>query len=172
MRARPSYQLNAEEDMSEKAGWMYADLFLALMVVFLATISFVPEIRASDENANQVRIQSSKIKQSTNFNFDRGLTLLLKTPDGKLVSSKIRSFLAEENLPSDAQVVFMKVIGGFDATPGSDSDATTRAIKYGMQLKKDNPVLFSNSTLSVDISKSVPSDRVALVLTFSGNTRK
>jgi hypothetical protein len=172
MRARLSETSALDDDMSDKAGWMYADLFLALMVIFLATISFVPEIRASEENANQVRIQSSKIKQSTNFNFDRGLTLLLKTPDGKLVSSKIRSFLAVENLPSDSQVVFMKVIGGFDATPGSDSDATTRAIKYGMQLKKDNPVLFSNSTLSVDISKSVPSDQVALVLTFAGNTQK
>jgi hypothetical protein len=33
------------EDVTEKAGWMYADLFLALMVIFLATISFVPNTR-------------------------------------------------------------------------------------------------------------------------------
>ena len=32
------------EDATEQAGWMYADLFLGLMVIFLATISFVPTI--------------------------------------------------------------------------------------------------------------------------------
>ena len=35
------------EDVTEKAGWMYADLFLALMVIFLATISFVPNTRTA-----------------------------------------------------------------------------------------------------------------------------
>ena len=33
-----------EEDLLGLAGWMYADLFLALMVIFLATISFVPAL--------------------------------------------------------------------------------------------------------------------------------
>lgn len=30
------------EDATLLAGWMYADLLLGLMVIFLATISFVP----------------------------------------------------------------------------------------------------------------------------------
>ena len=76
MRARLHEASTLDDDMSDKAGWMYADLFLALMVIFLATISFVPEIKAANENSNQVRIQSSKVKQTTNFNFDRGLTCI------------------------------------------------------------------------------------------------
>ena len=158
--------------MSEKAGWMYADLFLALMVVFLATISFVPEIRQSAEDANSVRIQSSTVKQSTNYNFDQGLTLLLSAPDGQLVSSRVKQFLAESKLPNDAEVVFMKMIGGIAKNPNGESEATTRAIKYGMKLKNGNPELFGMATMSVDISKSVADGKVALVLTFAANTQK
>ena len=31
------------EDSTLLAGWMYADLFLAMMVIFLATVTFIPE---------------------------------------------------------------------------------------------------------------------------------
>ena len=172
MRSRSSFQSTLDDDMSEKAGWMYADLFLALMVVFLATISFVPEVPNGLKISNSVRIKSNTVDQSTNFNFDRGLTLLLKSPDGQLVSSKIETFLAQENLPIDAEVVFMKVIGGYEANTGGESAATTRAIKFGMKLKKDNLDRFGQATMSVDISKTVPSDRVALVLTFAAKTSK
>jgi hypothetical protein len=171
MRARTSETISADEDMSDKAGWLYADLFLALMVIFLATISFVPEIRQSTENSNSVRIQSSTIKQSTNYNFDQGLTLLLDAPDGQLISSRITQFLADSKLPRDAEVVFMKLIGGFADNPSGESAATTRAIKYGMTLKNENPELFSLATLSVDISESVDDGKVALVLTFAAIPR-
>jgi hypothetical protein len=172
MRARLSETSALDDDMSDKAGWMYADLFLALMVIFLATISFVPEISASDESANQVRIQSSRVKQTTDFNFDRGLTLLLKSPDGQAVSSQIKQFIAGEKLPSNAQIVFMKVIGGYEANSGGDSEATTRAIKFAMKLKENNLELLGNATISIDVSTSVPSDQVALVLTFASFTKK
>ena len=45
MRAR--YTPEEPEDASHLAGWMYADLLLALMVIFLATISFVPNFANS-----------------------------------------------------------------------------------------------------------------------------
>ena len=167
MRARSSSNVSVDDDMSDKAGWLYADLFLALMVIFLATISFVPEIRASDKNANEVRIQSSEVEQTTNFNFDRGLTLLLKTPEGQTVSSQVKRFIAAEKLPNSAQVVFMKVIGGYEANTGGESAATTRAIEFGMKLKKNNVSLFGNATMSIDVSSSIPGDQVALVLTFA-----
>ena len=35
---REKFADESEEDVSFLAGWMYADLFLAMMVVFLATI--------------------------------------------------------------------------------------------------------------------------------------
>ena len=43
MRTKKSNFADAE-DLTGLAGWMYTDLLLALMVIFLATISFVPQI--------------------------------------------------------------------------------------------------------------------------------
>ena len=40
MRRRTS--IPQDEDATGMAGWMYSDLLLGLMVVFLATISFIP----------------------------------------------------------------------------------------------------------------------------------
>ena len=42
--ARRKRQLIEEEDATHQGGWLFADSFLALMVVFLATISFVPAL--------------------------------------------------------------------------------------------------------------------------------
>jgi hypothetical protein len=35
------------EDATPLGGWLFADSFLALMVIFLATISFVPNLGGS-----------------------------------------------------------------------------------------------------------------------------
>ena len=43
MRTKKS-KFEDAEDLTGLAGWMYTDLLLALMVIFLATISFVPQI--------------------------------------------------------------------------------------------------------------------------------
>jgi len=43
MRTKNS-KFDDAEDLTGLAGWMYTDLLLALMVIFLATISFVPQI--------------------------------------------------------------------------------------------------------------------------------
>ena len=40
-----------EEDATEQAGWLFADSFLALMIIFLATISFVPDINNVEDTA-------------------------------------------------------------------------------------------------------------------------
>ena len=61
----------------------------------------------------------------------------------------------------------MKVIGGYEANSGGDSEATTRAIKFAMKIKKNNLELLGNATMSIDVSTSVPSDQFALVLTFA-----
>ncbi|CAB4331443.1 MAG: hypothetical protein F2690_00655 [Actinobacteria bacterium] len=161
-----------EDDMVDKAGWMYADLFLGLMVIFLATISFVPEIR-DNSNANAGnRVSSNTIRQSTSFNFDKGLTIVINTPDVLLIETRIKSFLAGERLPLDSQIVFVKFIGGYDPINERVSDGATRALEFGLKLRADNPKLFANATNSADASPDIASGQVAVVLTFSSPLKK
>lgn len=161
-----------EDDMTEKAGWMYADLFLGLMVIFLATISFVPEIR-DNSNANAGnRVSSNTIRQSTSFNFDKGLTIVVDAPDVLIIESRIKAFLAGEKLPLDSQITFVKFIGGYDPINERVADGATRALEFGMTLRAENPQLFAYATNSADASPDIPSGKVAVVLTFSSPLKK
>ena len=58
----PKYSETEDEDVSFLAGWMYADLFLAMMVVFLATVTFIPEyIGRLDQSATNSAYNYQKI---------------------------------------------------------------------------------------------------------------
>ena len=165
MRRRRVYD-STEEDTVEKAGWMYADLFLGLMVIFLATISFVPEINDNSSTNTGERISSS-IKQSTNFNFDKGLTIIAKTSDSAMIGAKVKDFLTGERLPANSVIIFAKFIGGYDPAIEDKSIGATHALEFGLKLRADNSKLFAHATYSADISTDIPSGQVAIVLTFS-----
>ena len=60
------------DEILDKAGWMYADLFLALMVIFLATISFVPSLTKLPSTASGAVTSSVNIN---NLNFQNGLVI-------------------------------------------------------------------------------------------------
>ena len=85
------------EDNVNQAGWMYADLFLALMVIFLATISFVPEQLGKANSSTSERVSSGYFSGST-FNYDLGFTYLLKTPEVSPLRAGITDFLAKKKL--------------------------------------------------------------------------
>ena len=61
------------EDATLLAGWMYADLLLGLMVIFLATISFVP----IDNFVSKSLVKATYKQVDKAFNFNRGLSVVL-----------------------------------------------------------------------------------------------
>mgnify|MGYP003353057049 CR=1 FL=1 len=77
----------AESDTTFLAGWMYADLFLALMVVFLATISFVP---AYLTNARQATSTYNYVKV-----FQEPLIVVYDSFDSKLIQKDINYFFMD-----------------------------------------------------------------------------
>ncbi|CAB4625156.1 unannotated protein [freshwater metagenome] len=82
------------EDASHLAGWMYADLLLALMVIFLATISFVPNLSTSSSAV------TTQIKQiSSGYNYNRGLSLVYNGFNSKLIAGDIANFKIQEACP-------------------------------------------------------------------------
>jgi hypothetical protein len=99
MRAR--YIPEEPEDASHLAGWMYADLLLALMVIFLATISFVPNF------TNSSAAVTTQIKQiSSGYNYNRGLSLVYNGFDSNLIMKDIENFKVKEGLPADAEIIY------------------------------------------------------------------
>jgi hypothetical protein len=159
MRARSSHQ--EAEDASHLAGWMYADLLLALMVIFLATISFVPNF------SNSSSAVTSQIKQiSSGYNYNRGLSLVYNGFNSKLIAGDIANFKIQEGLPEDAEIIYAQILGGFDLKTESADNGKLRALEFSIKLSKDNPQLFATAATNLGSNLLLKPDEIALRLTF------
>jgi hypothetical protein len=149
------------EDASPLAGWMYADLLLALMVIFLATISFVPNF------SNSSSAVTTQIKQiSSGYNYNRGLSLVYNGFDSKLIAGDIASFKVKEGLPEDAEIIYAQILGGFDLKTESADDGKLRALEFSIKLSRDNPQLFSTAATNLGSNLLLKPEEIALRLTF------
>jgi hypothetical protein len=159
MRVRSSHQ--EAEDSSPLAGWMYADLLLALMVIFLATISFVPNL------SNSSSAVATQIKQiSSGYNYNRGLSLVYNGFDSKLISQDIETFKIQEGLPADAEIIYAQILGGFDLKTENADDGKLRALEFSIKLSRDNPQLFATAATNLGSNLVLKPNEIALRLTF------
>ena len=159
MRAR--FTPEEPEDASHLAGWMYADLLLALMVIFLATISFVPNF------ANSSSSVTTQIKQiSSGYNYNRGLSLVYNGFDSKLIMSDIANFKVKEGLPDDAEIIYAQILGGFDVKKESADKGKLRALEFSLKLSRENPELFSTAATNLGSNLLLKENEIALRLTF------
>jgi hypothetical protein len=154
------------EDVLPQAGWMYADLFLALTVIFLATISFVPAIgQVGDFNTNNNAVVS--VNTATSFNYAKGYTLLVPVGDFKQVPAKVSEFLRQEKLDSNTEIIFAQIVGGFNPQTEKENDGQLRAITFALELNKNYPELLINAQRFVESSPNIAPGNVALRLTFA-----
>jgi hypothetical protein len=140
---------------------MYADLLLALMVIFLATISFVPNLSNSSSSV------TTQIKQiSSGYNYNKGLSLVYNGFDSKLIADDIASFKVKEGLPEDAEIIYAQILGGFDLKTESADDGKLRALEFSIKLSKDNPQLFASAATNLGSNLVLKPNEIALRLTF------
>ena len=159
MRAR--FTPEEPEDASHLAGWMYADLLLALMVIFLATISLVPNFADSSSAV------TTQIKQiSSGYNYNRGLSLVYNGFDSNLIMSDIAKFKVKEGLPEDAEIIYAQILGGFDVNKESADKGKLRALEFSLKLSRDNPELFSTAATNLGSNLLLKKNEIALRLTF------
>jgi len=159
MRAR--FTPEEPEDASHLAGWMYADLLLALMVIFLATISFVPNFADSSSAV------TTQIKQiSSGYNYNRGLSLVYNGFDSNLIMSDIAKFKVKEGLPEDAEIIYAQILGGFDVNKEGADKGKLRALEFSLKLSRDNPELFSTAATNLGSNLLLKKNEIALRLTF------
>ena len=157
-RRRSLVAESESSDTSFLAGWMYADLFLALMVVFLATISFVP---AYLSNANKVNSSYNYVKV-----FHEPLIVVYDAFDSKLLQKDIDYFLKTRGLPNTTDIIYAQIIGGYAKNTEDSSVAIQRALRFSQQLDGSNiPSLASVST-TLSSSSTLSPGKVAVKFTF------
>ena len=151
------------EDVTDKAGWMYADLFLALMVVFLATISFVPDLRSAPTSASAT--EGTAVASTA---MGQGGQLQYATFDPVKLKADIEAYKKENNLSKSSNIVYVQTIGGFDRATQNINDGTVTAVNFSLQMKNALPEYFTQAAFKIATDSGLPKNTVAIRFVFAG----
>lgn len=150
------------EDATEQAGWMYADLFLALMVIFLATISFVPQFT----KLPQPKLDAAAATVSVGPQFERGASQVYAKFDAGKIRADIQAFEKKMNYPLNSEVLYAQIIGGYGTAGDAPSVGNLAAIDFSVKLKNYLPEIFGRSTVNIGTTPVLPKGAVVLRLTL------
>lgn len=150
MKVRNRRHAVHEEDATEQAGWLFADSFLALMIIFLATISFVPDL---------------KNVEGTTKIYTEALTLTYDNYEPDRVQADIVNFLNKKNFALSSKVVFARIIGGAPEIQ-DETNGYLLALKFSLDLQRDQVLYFQETRFDIQSSKLVANKSVLMQLTF------
>ena len=149
-----------EEDATHQGGWLFADSFLALMVIFLATISFVPSLGGGLTG-------TGNIGNIAGGNYVKGLNIAYESFDAVKIQQDIDGFIAGEKLPRNTKVLFAKIVGGFNPNTESEDDGKYRALIFSAEISKAGIAYFENAKVDLGANKLLKSNQIVLRLTLS-----
>jgi hypothetical protein len=158
--ARKLARRREEEDATSMGGWLFADSFLALMVIFLATISFVPALGGG-------LIGSGNIGNIAGGNYVKGLNIAYESFDAARIQQDIEGFIAAEKLPRSSKVLFAKIVGGFNPDSESEDEGKFRALLFSAQIQNSGMAYFSSAKIDLGANKLLKPNQIVLRLTLS-----
>ena len=165
---RAPYVDPEEEDLTGQAGWMYTDLMLALMVVFLATISFVPQFMgsgsASITDPSDPNYSYSKV-------FDESMNTLYESFSLTQIKSDIARFKSSQGLPQDADIVFAQYVGGYSSGSENPSAAIARALAFSQKLDSADQELLASAATTLSSSNVLKANQVIVRFTFATTSK-
>ena len=139
---------------------MFADLLLALAVIFLATISFVP---AKDAIAADV---AAKVAADPRIVVNKN-SIPLAQFDQTAIMMAMQKYAADHNLPADYKVTGLTIAGGYNSATETADRGTQTALRYATSIAALNLPYFKNTSTVLAASSDIPSGTVVLNLTIS-----
>lgn len=161
---------NQVEDSSSQAGWMFADLFLALTVIFLATVSFVPLGSESSDFLSSTR----DTKQSSNQIQNNELTLISSGFIGQYQAASTSKFIIDlesyfqiKGIPTGTSALFLEVIGNTSEFGVANDSGNLDALNFVINLRKEIPAVLAGTNTSINLSPEVKPGTVKVKITFT-----
>lgn len=145
------------EDPASLAGWMFADLLLALTVIFLATISFIPAI--ANGTKSEGPIASFSIQNNT---------IALNKVDAKTVTAAMEEYAKVNHLPKEFKVGSMSVLGGYNPAKQTPSAGVATALKFATGISQLALPYFQGTATQIGSSGVVSDGHVILNLNLNG----
>jgi hypothetical protein len=169
-RHRSNVNRSAAADPSSLAGWMYADLLLALTIVFLATISFVPQFTNLISKQGGTVVKSNlTVPNFSSAGFNEGLAFTTSSFDKVKLVQSINSYAELKNLGKNFQIIYAQIIGGYDPIHQSSDVGTLNALAFSIKLQSLKLPYFSNLNTNVSASTLVPPGFVKVEFTIMPN---
>ncbi len=152
-----------EDDLTGLSGWMYTDLLLGLVVIFLATITFVPNLNL----LNQEGVTTGDSVYSYTKTIDKPLTLLIEDRQIPDIPSLIEGFKSQQGIAATAEIVYVQVVGAYNDRMEQQSTAVERALNMSQLLDEKFPDLFKNSATTFSTTRTIPSNQVVVRIIFA-----
>lgn len=168
-----SDQTHLSEDTVSQSGWVFADLLVALSVIFLATISFVPNFESNQgaisggnggTQSGSIALEPGKIFRSEGFS-----RLYQEISVEKLVAD-INEFRTATGIPSNVEVVALQFIGS--ASDSVERSGILEALEFSVALQNAGLDDFADASISIDTSAKLQIGEVTVRAVFgktSGN---
>lgn len=154
----------SSNDASGQAGWMYSDLLLGLVVLFMATVSFVPDASLLPKN-------DSAFNYARHFDQVFQRTYTVEVVSAAQFKADIDYFLAASNLPAEAVIETMQVAGGYDPTSESPTAGIDRAVAFVNEIDRQDPTLLRYSSSIVDGTQYIAGNQIAVKMKFGITVR-
>ena len=183
-RTRPEVEA-ADENAADQAGWMYADLLLALMVIFLATISFVPQYldnfapsgtgvgNSSQQGSGGMGFGDGSTQMpnraipNADGTFEEGLARYYEDFELDTFVTDVERFRRSQNFGEDFEIIFAQITGGYDEARETPEKGTLRAIAFSVKMKDSNLEYLKNTSTAIGNSSEVPTNKVLVRFTFA-----
>jgi hypothetical protein len=130
------------------------------MVIFLATISFVPSLGGGLTG-------TGNIGNIAGGNYVKGLNIAYDKFDAAQIQKDIEGFIAGEKLPRNSVVLFAKIVGGFDPRTENENEGQFRALLFSAKIQKADIAYFNNAKINIGASKLLKPNQIVLRLTLS-----
>ena len=152
-----------EDDLTGLSGWMYTDLLLGLVVIFLATITFVPNLSLFSAD----KIASGDSVYSYTKTIEKPLSLLIENKQIPDIPALIESFKFELGIASTAEIIYVQVVGSYNEKMEPQSKAVERALELSQKLDLVFPNLFQNAATTFSTTTTIPSNQVVVRIIFA-----
>ena len=155
---RTSY---GQSDITPLAGWVFADLLLALAIIFLTSISFDTPGDGSSSGTAQTQSNISQLKlegvdqlQSEAITFS-----YLKFDSARLVAD-IERYQASVGATESYKVIYAQIVGGYDRQTEGSEQGSLRATKFLIQLQQARLPSFAGAGFDITTSEFVAPDQI------------
>lgn len=149
---------------------MFADLFLALTVIFLATVSFIP----SGNTGLAAKSGNTKDSQTNNQIQDEDLALISNGFIGKYPAGSTTKFIVDlenyleiKGISAGTSALFLEVIGNTTEYGVANDAGNLDALKFVINLRKEIPDVLVGTNTSINLNPDVKPGTVRVKITFT-----